>query len=1079
MSLHIQDEIVYSERDGGSGDEQAEQGEANGNGGRCYTNPDNEEQEPGSGKTGQQQEDPGTNPASPLEWHTGTGRGEDSWLGDEDEDDDIDEQSMASAYPSVGSPPSGLRPRYARSAISQSEAADLPNFEYKKTVREQIHELLEWRPVAMFFMVLIILSTLAFLLETVPQLSSDPDYGNPATECPWFVLETVFITFFTLEYVVRWATDNYPLSFPFELFNIVDLISILPYYLEILISRDINPCISKTHDSVVDLRFIRVIRLARVFRVLKLSRQMSATTVLIHTFANSKDALMVPFFFLLLGMVVFASLMYLVEQGTYNPEDQLYYITDSEGHRVVTFFVSIPDALWWAIVTMTTVGYGDMYPRTAAGKALNSIAMMFGVLFFAMPIAIVGSEFTKAWEAKKRRDEEELTRQAAINADAEKSKLEPSTKNWGERELKHFRIYFDESNCTLEEFMGLRRDEKAEGNAKIRPSKEIVPEHFNWGFFGKNPKPKKIATQLGTSDFYLNAPDIDEFSGEYRRKSKTHAVWEKSDGYARLESIDGHWTVKKVCSEGAYLRSEKRHGGSLPSLKTQWVIVDPEGTVRETNAKLAGERRDLVIRKAKHSHLEKITFTDTETGVVLTAAEDELSKAFVGRKLLNYDTVDDLYRRTYEMTTVVLLFAPRFVADPSLLDLANKIYHIFRTQRYETGLTEKNTQMYTKDFVVQLYHHLGFARLPTGFRSRAGLKITCGTECGAPNTEFIFHSDSDLGVFGLGPGTVVPVYCMANEAKTMHEQERKGSIGGELLALAQNFYLNAGRKRSQRVFLVTYRGTDVRFYSALFPAAYLEAVTTGHHKDELDAISVSTFPNRPDGRGVPGYPDTVRVRDVANERKLVIPWAGVAGELDVMDDPLRVLSVDAITQSGTGLRPGMRIHEVNGVPVGSVLELGNELAKLAADSKGKPDTVLTVSVEHDALDFLNPSERAAITDLLQRIRFRIVKYLREYLADNVAYAPMFNPTIRDTASNASSRQVSMLYPDAFGETPPQIDSDATDSERDSESVHLTDRTYRTRKKVAGVSLSGLGKGLKRECGPSPTEMVWTGGWTKL
>ena len=930
--------------------------------------------------------------------------------GDDDDDDDGDSEKSLPESEYFGP---ARRPRkYARSAITQSEAGH-SYYEEPPTMRERVNTFMNSSPVAIFFMSLIILSTLAFLLETVPELSSDPDYGDPERECYWFCLETGFIFFFTIEYFTRWYAAVDRVVFPFEAFNIVDVVAILPYYMELGLSGFEDPCGKSSNptgsgaDSVVDLRFIRVIRLARVFRVLKLTSRVSATTVLVATFRNSASALSVPFFFLMIGLVVWASLMFLAEQGSYDPLDGKYYVKDSRGHKHESSFVSIPDCLWWALVTFTTVGYGDMYPQTPHGKAINSFAMLFGVLFFAMPIAIVGNNFTQAWEEKKRMDAEELEKQEAYQADAETSKLEPSTKNWGERELKHFRLYFSNYNCTEAEFMGITRSEME----PVKPPDVLIPAHFNWALFSA--KAKKIASQLGTSDFCLLAREAPELCGEYLRKSREHIVWERREGGAHLVSLEGYWVVRRTgpgpdAAGAAVLRSRDKHGGSLPGLKTHWVLLAAPGDdPRPTPARLAPERTELVVEKPRDCFIDFLRFSDTEDGVVLAAAERSGHKAFVGRRVVGFHAREELLCYTHPEAVVTLKFAPKIEPDQSLLTLAYKVFHMHRVQGPATrdGVREKNTAMYTRDFVAQLYHHLGFGRLPTSFRSRAGLKITCGGDATA-GREFVFTSESDLGVYGLGPGSVLPVYIVGTQAMNMSETEKLGQIGGELLVLAQNYFISCDRKRAKRVFMVAYRGTDVRFYSAYFPIDYLNAVSDGLRPSEEDAIEILSYPNRPDEEGLAGWSDTKKLRDTTGDMSLHYRHTGHPLELDVDDNPLRVISVDAIMTPG--LQAGHRIHAVNGRAVSDVEQLEAMLERLSSEGS---DVTLKVSREADALDFLNPSERAPIVSLLQRLRGRVVEYLKEDLDAKLAFAPMASPRLHD--GSLGSRQLSRMINGEF------------------------------------------------------------------
>eukprot|EP01062_Namystynia_karyoxenos_P069670 TRINITY_DN65137_c0_g1_i1.p1 TRINITY_DN65137_c0_g1~~TRINITY_DN65137_c0_g1_i1.p1 ORF type:complete len:626 (+),score=100.85 TRINITY_DN65137_c0_g1_i1:62-1879(+) len=250
--------------------------------------------------------------------------------------------------------------------------------------------------VATFFLLVILASTAAFMAETVPKLSGEPPHGDPEDKDRWFIAETVFVSLFTFEYVARFATDRDPQRFVYQPTNVIDLLAILPYFLEL--------ALSEAAGDTDKLNILRILRLARVFRVLKLGKSFGGTEVLTDCMKKSIPALSVPFFMVMIADVIFASLINLVERGTWKDCngtcDGAYYVEDSVyGEEVPSEFVSVPECMWWAIVTMTTVGYGDHSPNTGAGKAVAVVCMMVGVLFMAMPIAVIGNNFYASWNA--------------------------------------------------------------------------------------------------------------------------------------------------------------------------------------------------------------------------------------------------------------------------------------------------------------------------------------------------------------------------------------------------------------------------------------------------------------------------------------------------------------------------------------------------------------------------------------------------------------------------------------------------------------------------------------------------------
>uniref|UniRef100_A0A915AWC3 Potassium channel tetramerisation-type BTB domain-containing protein n=1 Tax=Parascaris univalens TaxID=6257 RepID=A0A915AWC3_PARUN len=190
-------------------------------------------------------------------------------------------------------------------------------------------------------------------------------------------IETVCIVWFTLEYLLRLTVASNRLQFIFAVMNIVDLLAIIPFYLEI----SLTICgidFASLSDIKGALLVVRVLRVLRVVRILKLGRYSSGMRTFALTLKSSARQLGMMGMVLSTGVVFFSTLLYFVEK-------------DEAG----TPFTSIPAAFWWAIVTMTTVGYGDYVPVTVPGKLIASGAILSGVLVLALPITIIVDNFMK------------------------------------------------------------------------------------------------------------------------------------------------------------------------------------------------------------------------------------------------------------------------------------------------------------------------------------------------------------------------------------------------------------------------------------------------------------------------------------------------------------------------------------------------------------------------------------------------------------------------------------------------------------------------------------------------------------
>ena len=247
-------------------------------------------------------------------------------------------------------------------------------------IRERVYHFIEpsyepGRIVDVAIILLILLNIVALILETV-----EPIYN--LNRFAFDLFEDFSLVVFTIEYVVRlWAITANPrfsrpvagrIRFALTPLALIDLLAILPLLLP---------------PPSVDARFIRMVRVLRIFRVLKLVRYFRALRLLGQVIADRKEELVSIFLVLLILLAISSSLMYLVEH-----EDQ------------PEVFTSIPATMWWSIVTLTTVGYGDTYPITALGQTIAAIIAILGIGMFALPAGILGAGFVEALAAHRSED---------------------------------------------------------------------------------------------------------------------------------------------------------------------------------------------------------------------------------------------------------------------------------------------------------------------------------------------------------------------------------------------------------------------------------------------------------------------------------------------------------------------------------------------------------------------------------------------------------------------------------------------------------------------------------------------------
>lgn len=268
--------------------------------------------------------------------------------------------------------------------------------EHKHNWKTKLHEIIyeaDTPSGKLFDIVLLIAILASILLVMLESVSSfDEKYHDFLNISEWII--TIL---FTLEYILRMVTVKKPMKYVTSFFGIIDLLSTVPKYLSMIFIG--------THALVA----LRALRLLRVFRILKLARYLGASNQLANAIKASKAKIAVFLFAVIIASVIFGTIMYLVE-GEENG------------------FTNIPKSVYWCIVTLTTVGFGDIAPQTPLGQLIATIIMILGYGIIAVPTGIVSAEFTKSSGTKENLSDEEhaqlktvmLSTQSCANCLAEK-----------------------------------------------------------------------------------------------------------------------------------------------------------------------------------------------------------------------------------------------------------------------------------------------------------------------------------------------------------------------------------------------------------------------------------------------------------------------------------------------------------------------------------------------------------------------------------------------------------------------------------------------------------------------------------
>lgn len=254
------------------------------------------------------------------------------------------------------------------------------------TTRKKVHHILSISTrgkrgfpllVNLFIVGLIALNSVAIVLHSVPEIQSHPPWAN------FFVDFEIFsVIAFTIEYGLRvWSSVEDPqyrdplrgrLKYMVSAWALVDLLAILPFYVTFF---------------TTDFGLIRILRLLRVVRLYRISKYSRALNMIKSAVRYTREELIISYAFLLFAMLIASSIIYYLEHAA-QPEA----------------FSSIPASMWWGVVTMTTLGYGDVYPVTALGKVFGGFIAILGVALFSLPTGILASGFIEQINETKRKE---------------------------------------------------------------------------------------------------------------------------------------------------------------------------------------------------------------------------------------------------------------------------------------------------------------------------------------------------------------------------------------------------------------------------------------------------------------------------------------------------------------------------------------------------------------------------------------------------------------------------------------------------------------------------------------------------